>query len=474
MRIERVEATNFGSYPNLVIDFTQEQGLTLLEGPTGAGKSTLCDVVPWILFGRTAKGGQVDEIRTWNNGNPTTGTVVLSLPDGRWEIVRTRGKSNDLTFRSPGLQDVQRGKDLPDTQRLLNQKLGIDFDLYLAGAYYHEFSPTAQFFSTTAKNRRTTCENLVDLSLAVRISDSVKSRRRGLDGRILAAESDLRVQESTLALLRNKGAQQDRLRRDWDDNHVRRTAAAAADFDAFEKNRKRTIGKRCPTCKRDIEECREIFDDSANPHFARVEAVNAEQNPFEGEVKTYEDDIRQADARIRDTQDSLSRLRSESADLDYLDLATSQYRSQSINATISSVEAKTNWFLSEFFDAEIRVLFSAEAADKLEVTIFKDGNAASFTQLSKGQRQLLKFCFGVSVMIAVQNHHGISLNQLFFDEALDGLDDTKKLAAMNMLVTLTQEYASIWLVEHSETVKGMATNKIHVELVNGESQLEKR
>ena len=160
---KRIEVRNFASYSKLVIDFTQESGLTLIEGPTGAGKSTLCDIVPWVLFGRTAKGGTVDEIRTWNNREPTIGTVVLSLPDGKWEIVRTRGKSNDLAFRCAGLQDLQRGKDLSDTQRLLNQKLGMDFDLYLAGAYYHEFSPTAQFFTSTAKTRRVTCENLVDL-----------------------------------------------------------------------------------------------------------------------------------------------------------------------------------------------------------------------------------------------------------------------------------------------------------------------
>ena len=40
-----------------------------------------------------------------------------------------------------------------------------------------------------------------------------------------------------------------------------------------------------------------------------------------------------------------------------------------------------------------------------------------------------------------------------------------------MLVTMTRDYDSIWLVEHRRSIKGMATQKIHVELVNGESQI---
>jgi len=50
---------NFASYERLEFDFSP-QGLTLIEGPTGSGKSTLCDAIPWILFGRTAKDGALD------------------------------------------------------------------------------------------------------------------------------------------------------------------------------------------------------------------------------------------------------------------------------------------------------------------------------------------------------------------------------------------------------------------------------
>ena len=216
---------------------------------------------------------------------------------------------------------------------------------------------------------------------------------------------------------------------DWEADKQRRLLRCKQEYQSFESKRERKIDHRCPTCGTRLDVPRTVRDDSRNPYETRLLEIDAEKNPFQGEVTSYKEEISQVTQRIRDSESCMEGYRSESTNLDYLDIAANQYRSQAINETIRAVEAKTNQFLTDFFDAEIRVAFKADAADKLEVTIFKDGNEASFTQLSKGQRQLLKFCFAVAVMIAVQNHHGISLNQLCFDEALDGLDDMKKFAA---------------------------------------------
>lgn len=76
-------------------------------------------------------------------------------------------------------------------------------------------------------------------------------------------------------------------------------------------------------------------------------------------------------------------------------------------------------------------------------------------------------------MQAVSNYSGIKFQQVFFDEALDGLDETLKAKAHGLLSTLEQEYESIFVVEHSEGLKSMFTNQFRVELVNGNSIIEK-
>lgn len=140
-------------------------GLTLIHGPTGSGKSTLCDGIPWVLFGTTAKNGAVDEVLSWYSDQPATGELSMELNDAQVYVkrIRSANKNNDLYYQIDGGLP-QRGATLVDTQRLLNQFLGFDETLYLSGAYFHEFSQVAQFFSTTAKARRTLTEQLVDLT----------------------------------------------------------------------------------------------------------------------------------------------------------------------------------------------------------------------------------------------------------------------------------------------------------------------
>jgi len=76
-------------------------------------------------------------------------------------------------------------------------------------------------------------------------------------------------------------------------------------------------------------------------------------------------------------------------------------------------------------------------------------------------------------MGTVQNHHGIDLNAIFFDESLDGMDDNAKLKALRLFEKLSLDYNSVFLVEHSEAIKASIANKYTVSLVSGSSVIEK-
>ena len=57
MKIHRLEITGFGPFKNKqIIDFDvlTADGIFMLEGPTGAGKSSIIDAIVWVLYGTTA------------------------------------------------------------------------------------------------------------------------------------------------------------------------------------------------------------------------------------------------------------------------------------------------------------------------------------------------------------------------------------------------------------------------------------
>lgn len=516
MRVISCKLENFSSYEKLEFNFTK-QGLCLIQGPTGAGKSTLCDAIPWILFGKTAKGGAVDEVLSWPGDEITKGTITLMLSDKMLQVGRVRGKAkdNDLIIWQDG--GAYRGKDLPDTQRLINNLLGLDYETYLAGAYYHEFSQTAQFFNTTAKNRRQITEQLVDLDLATNIQAKSQETKKLKDKTLAAINADLKNVEITLGILQTGKKSAEGRSIKWNTDNKNKDAELQIKFDKFESDRQRDLDEcrrniqtwkslieplpnidlnpKCPTCGHDVDSpelhahgIKHAVNFKSEQKIItiseKIKEIKLRVNPYSREVSTpyrtnpYDSEIAELVANIAEIDKQHTNavmqhgiIKQESEDHELLQDVIADYRSTTIKNTIQGLQDNTNKLLTDHFDAEIRVEFQVEDADKLEVLITKDGNSCVFSQLSKGQRCLLKLCFGVSVMQAVANHKGVNFTQVFMDEALSGLDEELKTKAFRLLSTMALSYESIFVVEHSTEMKALFENSFSVSLVNGKSEI---
>lgn len=508
MRITSCHLENFASYKELNFDFEQ-QGLALIQGATGSGKSTLCDAVPWVLFGRTAKDGAVDEVLSWPGNQVTKGVINVELGrTTRFQIVRTRGpnsKDNDLYMNLPGPSGPTRGKDLNDTQKLINDLLGVDSALYLSGAYFHEFSQTAQFFITTAKNRRVICEQLVDLSLAKNLQAKLLELYRAESKLEQTYNNNIKVCAEKIQYLVKHNDYLEKAE-NFDKNKQIKLAKIDSEIKALKtkiksdsyflevdreiKGAKAALGSSlCSKCGGRVNsKGHEKLDElslelrqeiSANNSYKYIldkllTSYKEEQSAKNTYIEVLEKMQADSDIAIKEHtkyQELLAETNQKIADIDLLQDVVNDFRGVTIKNTISNIESQTNKLLTDYYDSEIKVVFDIAEADKLDVMIYKDGNVCSYTQLSKGQRQLLKLCFGVSVMRSVSNHKGIKFNAVFFDEALDGMDDNFKTKTFRLLEGLSLEYESVFVVEHNESLKSLFSNKFTVELINGNSTI---
>lgn len=517
MKVISCQLENFSSYEKLDFNFVG-QNLCLIQGPTGAGKSTLCDVIPWILFGKTAKGGAVDEVLSWPGGKITNGLLMIETAGVQWYICRIRGsksKDNDLYYIANCTDErAIRGRDLVDTQKLINQRLGMDYETYLAGAYYHEFSQTAQFFNTTAKNRRQITEQLVDLSLATDLLVKSQEANRHVNKALAAYSLNLRDISLQLDYLQaSKKIAQSRYHK-WRTENENKHAELQAKFDKFEADRQHDLNEhrraiqtwkslieplpnidlnpKCPTCGQNTDSpelhqhgvkqaANEKAAQKIDYHSEKIKETKLKVNPFNADVvvsttNPYTIEIAELAGKSHIFETEQIKIQAlvtistqESEDHELLQEVIADYRSTTIKNSIQGLQDNTNKLLSDHFDAEIRVEFQVEDADKLEVNITMDGNSCVFSQLSKGQRCLLKLCFGVSVMQAVANHNGLSFAQVFFDEALSGLDENLKLKSFRLLETLAYSHESVFVVEHSSEMRVLFENSFTVAIENGKS-----
>lgn len=508
MRVISCNIQNFASYKSLEFNF-ENQGLTLIQGATGSGKSTLCDAIPWVLFGRTAKDGAVDEVLSWPGDQVTRGELLVeTLPGVIVRITRVRGeKSNDLYMEDAmAYTTPTRGKDLADTQRLINLRLSIDSALYLSGSYFHEFSQTAQFFTTTAKNRRAICEQLVDLSLAKNLQTKLAEQKKELATIHETNANDIRLYSSMIQNL-SKPNEYKKKADSFETDKAAKIVSLKADIakldsiksDAYfaEANRELQQAEKALGTDR----CLECGSKKHSDQHSKLEAMFSDLRQEVRENDRNKEKLTQLKVELKKTEAAeniynellvktsieLDKVRKQldtakelqhnttisMSDIELLFEVVDDLRGVSIKNTIQQLESQTNILLSKHFDAEIKVLFDVVDADKLDVTILKDGNLCSYSQLSKGQRQILKLCFAVSVMRTVSNRHGIQFNCAFFDESMDGMDDNFKVKTYRLLEELALEYESIFVVEHNEALKSLFNSKYTVELVNGSSVIEK-
>jgi DNA repair exonuclease SbcCD ATPase subunit len=551
VRILRASGRNFQSYQEIEFDYSG-LGLALISGPTGAGKSTLLDLVSWTLFGVTSKEVAADDVRSWDAEDITEATISVQMADKIIEVTRTRSPGkNDLYWEESGA--VFRGKDLTETQKLLDTRLSCSADLFMLSSYFSQFSKADSFFIAKAKDRREVLEKIADqewaIALGEKASDVKKAKKKERD--------DLELKLNKTQGRRDALAEQaDRIGAsilDWYKKHGDKIRVLNQKFDTFDQDKAAKISKLrqeldaaplspaipltqaeadlsvlrqsitrlrsssnapCDKCgspvqdahkrekiealEREYELKRDKLEadrhsnfnadaqlkyvvstqaalarisDETNPYGDQLEAAKAEINPFEAQQTEVLDNLYVAQATTDALADDLKAAETQVSRLNWLYDASMTLRGLLMQRAVSQLQDKTNDYLERFFDASLRVQFTLEDSDKLDVEISNNGHNCPWKALSGGERGILKLAFSVALMRAAQDKAGIKFDSLFFDEALNGLDDGLKVKAFGLLEELEQEYGTVLVIDHCEALKAKFNKTFEVTKAGSHSEV---
>lgn len=522
MRLLKVKAINFGSYNSLSFDFTNN-GLCLIHGPTGSGKSTLQDLTSWALFGVTAKDGVVDDIRKWDNlDEPTEATLEVEVHSQVITISRIRGKStqNDLYWIDNGV--IRRGKDITETQKLLEQKLSVNKELYMLGAYFNEFTATGSFFTAKAKDRRGLFDNLVNLELSIKLADTIKLEKQKINrhltdnttvlnktiGKLEQAQEHLEDNEEASKMWyteQQKRVEEFKVKSDMFEiekqGKVSSLLNKSTNFDA-QKNKEvdELVAKleelkygKCPWCSQPIRDYTSTQDkliqitNRKNPYISELEAIinlkndydlyidmeRNNANPFISRIEFYKKELHNLVEYVDTLKTVVRDLEYRNSGLTQLADLSVELRTELLRKSIYFIQEETNRYLETYFDSQIRVEFTLNAQENLDVTIFKDSFECSYKQLSRGQRCMLKLAFSVSVMESVANKGGVKFNLLCFDEPMDGLDTNLKIKAFSLFEELATKHESVLVIEHDNELKSMFLTQYQVTLTDNGSIIKR-
>lgn len=219
-RLISAEIKNFCSIKNISLT-VENQRLTHIIGinndddlspSNGSGKSTIKSAVCWNLFGMTETGRQADSVLPWlAPKNCEVKTVWKNGPD-ELTICRYRAhkeKKNLVELFLNG-EDIT-GKDNDDTQSLINNYLGFNYDLFcLLLTTGMTSKKLKDFMVMSDKEKKEFVGFLLDLSFLDNAQSTCKERLKVAEAGLASSTSTLNDKESKLTFAHEKLADSER------------------------------------------------------------------------------------------------------------------------------------------------------------------------------------------------------------------------------------------------------------------------
>ena len=215
MKIRWLRMTGIGPFAGAhTVDFSafDESGLFLLEGPTGAGKSTLIDAITFALYGDVARTKDASKDRLRSNhisdSDPSEADLVFEVATGIYRVTRTpaytpAGKKSQRNSKST-LTRVVEDPDAPDGWRTIEAVasgprdvgyeiptiVGLDKDQFLQTIVLPQ-GKFSQFLTATSDAREQILRDIFDTQIysdfTKALTDAAASSKRGIEERRTAA-----------------------------------------------------------------------------------------------------------------------------------------------------------------------------------------------------------------------------------------------------------------------------------------------
>ena len=177
MKIEKIKIQNFYSFKDVIVDFENYSGLTVIKGKNkdtggsnGAGKSVLVEAVYFGLTGKTIRKSTEDSLVN-NIAKKHCMVQVHLLQDNEYVVITRHKKPTKLELY---VGEENRTKEhVAATQEEIDSVLNINHKVLLASMFFGQ-SNDISFLDSTADDKRTIIRNFLNLDDLFKMRDNIK------------------------------------------------------------------------------------------------------------------------------------------------------------------------------------------------------------------------------------------------------------------------------------------------------------
>lgn len=168
MKIEKIILKNFQPFKESEVELSGMNVISIVgkykgeeRRSNGSGKSTVLDAISYSLYGKSRTKREDDLIRE-NQDNMEVEVFIELNKNEKMRIVR--GKSKNKGYLNLFINDIDKTSGKIETQKIIEDKIGMDFDLFTATVFFQQHE-SDQFSGSTPTERKNYLKKLLNLSI---------------------------------------------------------------------------------------------------------------------------------------------------------------------------------------------------------------------------------------------------------------------------------------------------------------------
>ena len=185
-----------------------------LKKSNGSGKSTIPNVILWVLFGRTMHSASPgDSVVNYYTGKECWAKITFKNGDS---ITRTRGTKshNELIYMKNGEeQSLSTSKNL---QQLLNKDLSLDWELFTNSAFFTQYGKS--WLEMADNSRKKALERILRVDRFADYASAAKQSAEKAENKLSKYNTIIETKQKAITSLQNTIAKNELLRSNFEAN----------------------------------------------------------------------------------------------------------------------------------------------------------------------------------------------------------------------------------------------------------------
>lgn len=526
MILKTLVASNFYSFKHLEINFADYRGIVYVKGTNkdtggsnGSGKSSLCEMVSFGLFGKTIRKSTEEALINVDSKKNLRVTIEAEKPGvGTALIVRTK-KPTSLNFFLNGEDLTQENAN--KTQELIESTLGINYKTYSASIIFGQHSDI-DFLSATADDKRLIIRNFLNLDKLFGYRDSIKelkskfstgskvcatviqelaSQAKDLESRIVNTKPVKLTETYEQVSERQKKIEELRKKRSLIQDEANSLSKKHQDLT---KEIAKGVYSHKDTCK----VCKKVYTkkqtqsqvksltskseklkkkllkltEQATSQGIKIANLSRKMNVTEWVKRKEEYDNYLAQKKLKEDHSALlAKIESREAEKNENDVQYEVMRFWEkafseqglVKYFIRNILDYLNFKVNEYLSILTNNQFTMRFSEELDETIHNNGRQLSYISLSGGEKRKINLAVMLALQSLLTHTSKEQSNIIFFDEVAENMDEDGCVGIFNLLKALKDENKTVFLITHNAYLKSLLTGCqiVNIQKKNGESVL---